>query len=153
VNRRFGGCHVLTLVPRSRIFLPWRWRPYIPLRRRFTQDLHGATSRKTAFFRVTAVKTSNLTTFYPTTSRNIPENGNLQTVITSQITKTNRRNVSSVTYRCCPLECEENSVYFSKSHVRFPCHALSPSPVSLSLWKDKFLWLWRKVDFFSQRPS
>jgi hypothetical protein len=29
--------------------------------RRFSQDLHGATSQKTAFFIVTAVKTSNLT--------------------------------------------------------------------------------------------
>jgi hypothetical protein len=43
--------HLLTLVPRSRIFLPWRWR----------QDLHCATSQKTAFFIVTAVKTSDLT--------------------------------------------------------------------------------------------
>jgi hypothetical protein len=30
-------------------------------KRRFTQELHGATSQKTAFFIVTAVKTSNLT--------------------------------------------------------------------------------------------
>jgi hypothetical protein len=30
-------------------------------KRRFTQYLHGATSQKTAFFIVTAVKTSNLT--------------------------------------------------------------------------------------------
>jgi hypothetical protein len=51
--------HLLTLVPRSRIFLPWRWRRYIPPKRRFTQDLHDATSQKTAFFIVTAVKTSN----------------------------------------------------------------------------------------------
>jgi hypothetical protein len=29
-------------------------------KRSFTQDLHGATSQKTAFFIVTAVKTSNL---------------------------------------------------------------------------------------------
>jgi hypothetical protein len=34
---------------------------YVPPKRRFTQDLHGATSQKTAFFIVTAVKTSNLT--------------------------------------------------------------------------------------------
>jgi hypothetical protein len=33
--------HLLTLVPRSRIFLPWRWRRYVPPKRRFTQDLHG----------------------------------------------------------------------------------------------------------------
>jgi hypothetical protein len=51
--------HLLTLVPRSRIFLPWRWRRYVPTKRRFTQDLHGATSQKTAFFIVTTVKTSN----------------------------------------------------------------------------------------------
>jgi hypothetical protein len=30
---------------------------------RFKQDLHGATSQKTAFFTVTAVKTSNLASF------------------------------------------------------------------------------------------
>jgi hypothetical protein len=42
---------LLTLVPRSQIFLPWRWRRYIHPKRRFTQDLHGATSQKTAFFR------------------------------------------------------------------------------------------------------
>jgi hypothetical protein len=51
---RFSCRHVcsylLTLVPRSRIFLPWRWRRYVPPKRRFTQDLHGATSQKTAFF-------------------------------------------------------------------------------------------------------
>jgi hypothetical protein len=84
VNRRFGGTyrlhiqgikigergsnvsrwlhtadcnHLLTLVPRSRI-LPWRWRRYVPPKRRLTHDLHGATSQKTAFFIVTAVKTS-----------------------------------------------------------------------------------------------
>jgi hypothetical protein len=56
-----GGCRLLTLVPRSRIFLPWRWRRYVPPKRRFTQDLHDATSQKTTFFIVTVVKTSNLT--------------------------------------------------------------------------------------------
>jgi hypothetical protein len=50
-----------TLVSRSRIFLPWRWRRYLPPKHRFTQDLQGATSQKTAFFIVTAVETSNLT--------------------------------------------------------------------------------------------
>jgi hypothetical protein len=35
-----------------------------PPKRRFTQDLHSATSQKTAFFIVTAVKTSNLTELY-----------------------------------------------------------------------------------------
>jgi hypothetical protein len=43
------------------IFLPWRWRWYVPPKRRFTQDLHCATSQKTAFFIGTAVKTSNPT--------------------------------------------------------------------------------------------
>jgi hypothetical protein len=42
--------HLLTLVPRSLIFLPWRWRRYVPPKRRFTQYLYGATSQKTAFF-------------------------------------------------------------------------------------------------------
>jgi hypothetical protein len=49
------------LVPCSWIFLPWRWRRYFPPKRRFTQYLHGATSQKTAFFIVTAMKTTNLT--------------------------------------------------------------------------------------------
>jgi hypothetical protein len=66
VNRHFGGnyclhLHLLTLVPRSWIFLPWRWSQYVPPKCWFTQDLHGATSPKTAFFIVTAVKTPNLT--------------------------------------------------------------------------------------------
>jgi hypothetical protein len=34
---------------------------YVPPKRRFLQELHGATSQKTPFFIVTAVKTSNLT--------------------------------------------------------------------------------------------
>jgi hypothetical protein len=62
-NAVFWGvadCSQLTLVPRSRIFLPWRWRRYVLPKRRFTQYLHGATSKKTAFFIVTAVETSNL---------------------------------------------------------------------------------------------
>jgi hypothetical protein len=53
--------HLLMLVPLSLISLPWRWRRYVPSKRRFTQDLHSATSEKMAFFIVTAVKTSNLT--------------------------------------------------------------------------------------------
>jgi hypothetical protein len=44
------------------IFLiPWRWKRYVPPKCRLTQYLHGATSQKTAFFIVTAVKTSSLT--------------------------------------------------------------------------------------------
>jgi hypothetical protein len=57
-NRCFGGTyrlhlqssHLPTLIPRSRIFLPWMCRRYFPPKRRVTQDLHGATSQKTAFF-------------------------------------------------------------------------------------------------------
>jgi hypothetical protein len=53
------------LVLCARIFLPWRWRRYVPPKRRFSPlDLHGATSQKMAFFIVTAVKTSNLTQYY-----------------------------------------------------------------------------------------
>jgi hypothetical protein len=55
--------HLLTLVPRSWIFLPGRWRWYVPPKRQFTQDLHAATFQKTTFFIVTAVKTSDLTKF------------------------------------------------------------------------------------------
>jgi hypothetical protein len=42
--------HLLSLVPRSLIFVPWRWKRYVPPKRRFTQALHGATSQKTAYF-------------------------------------------------------------------------------------------------------
>jgi hypothetical protein len=41
--------HLLMLVHRSQIFLPWRWRRYVPPKRQLTQDLHGATSQKTFF--------------------------------------------------------------------------------------------------------
>jgi hypothetical protein len=68
VNRRFGGRYRLHLQGRKirergtsvRIFLSWRCRRYVPPKRRFTQDLHGATSQKAAFFIVTAMKSSNL---------------------------------------------------------------------------------------------
>jgi hypothetical protein len=40
----YGGdsvcSHLLTLVPCLRIFLPWRWRQYVPPKCQFTQDLH-----------------------------------------------------------------------------------------------------------------
>jgi hypothetical protein len=45
----------------ARGFFYPRWRRYIPLKRLFTQDLHGATFQKTVFFIVTAVKTSGPT--------------------------------------------------------------------------------------------
>jgi hypothetical protein len=45
-----GVCSNLNIpVPRSRIFVPWRWKRYVPPKRRFTQDLHNATPQKTAF--------------------------------------------------------------------------------------------------------
>jgi hypothetical protein len=74
VNRRFGGTyrlhlacsHLLTLVPLSRIYLPWRWRRYVPPKHRLTQDLHGATSQKMAFFIVTAVRNLNSYKSHPT---------------------------------------------------------------------------------------
>jgi hypothetical protein len=71
VNQRFGGTYRLHLQgkknPRVRnqrkqvavcsswfltrgFFLPWRWRRYVPPKRWFTQDLHGATSQKTVSF-------------------------------------------------------------------------------------------------------
>jgi hypothetical protein len=80
VNRRFRGTYRLHLQGRiknlwamiqreqaaatwSRWFLargffllPWRWRRYVPPKRRFIQYLHGATSQKTAFFIVVAWK-------------------------------------------------------------------------------------------------
>jgi hypothetical protein len=62
IGKCIFACYLLTLVLRSRIFLPWRWRRYDPPKRRFNRLLlHGATPQKTAFFIVTAVKTSNLT--------------------------------------------------------------------------------------------
>jgi hypothetical protein len=33
------------------LFLRWRWRRYVPPKRRFLQNPHGATSQKTAFFK------------------------------------------------------------------------------------------------------
>jgi hypothetical protein len=59
-----ASSHLLTLVPLSRIFLLWRWRWYVSPKRRFTQGLYGATSQKTAFFIVTAVKTSSVNRFW-----------------------------------------------------------------------------------------
>jgi hypothetical protein len=74
VNRRFGGTYRLhhqgrkirergTSVSRW-LLTEWCASP----KRRFTQNLHGATSKKTALFIVTAVKTSNLTSSVKFTS-------------------------------------------------------------------------------------
>jgi hypothetical protein len=57
VNRRFGGTYLLHLQGgkiRDRGTSVSRWLQsalrYVPPKRRFTQNLHGATSQKTAFF-------------------------------------------------------------------------------------------------------
>jgi hypothetical protein len=56
--------HLHTLVPWPRIFSPTlKMEGYVPPKRRFTQYIQGATSQKTAFFIVTAMKTSNLTNY------------------------------------------------------------------------------------------
>jgi hypothetical protein len=63
-------CSVLRLlvtanvVPNSPILALWRWRLYVPPKRQFLQEQLCVTSQKTAFFVVTAVKTSNLTCKY-----------------------------------------------------------------------------------------
>jgi hypothetical protein len=54
VNRRFGGGSSLV------DFSTLKMERFVPPIRRLTQDVHSATSQKTAFFVVTAVKTSNL---------------------------------------------------------------------------------------------
>jgi hypothetical protein len=60
ISSLIDGCrHQLTLVPLSRIFLPWRRRWYVPPKRQFTKDLHGATSQKTALFIVTVLFLKN----------------------------------------------------------------------------------------------
>jgi hypothetical protein len=59
VNRRFGGTY--HQLQGRKIRERWRWRRYIPPKRRFIQDLQGNTSEKTLFFIVTAVKTWNPT--------------------------------------------------------------------------------------------
>jgi hypothetical protein len=69
VNRCFGGTYLLNLQgitqeeirERTSVSRYNRLLRYVPPKRRLTQYLHGATSQNTAFFIVTAVKTSNLT--------------------------------------------------------------------------------------------
>jgi hypothetical protein len=56
------GCSLLlTLFLAHPLLSPWWWRSYIPAKHRFLQEPHVVTSQKTAYFIVTAVKTSNLT--------------------------------------------------------------------------------------------
>jgi hypothetical protein len=56
----------LSLLPASAGFLlgffgPWRWRLYVPPKRRAISELHGVTSQKTVSFIVTVVRTPNPT--------------------------------------------------------------------------------------------
>jgi hypothetical protein len=47
--------------------LPWRWRRYVPPKRRLTPYLHGATSQKTAFFKYNEIREhSNVCDAFPT---------------------------------------------------------------------------------------
>jgi hypothetical protein len=50
------GCRLSLLVPPSQFFLPCRWRRYVSPKRLVTQDLHGATSQKTAFLNLSCSK-------------------------------------------------------------------------------------------------
>jgi hypothetical protein len=43
---RYGCSHLLTLVPRLRVFLPWNGRLYVPPKRQFTQNIHGPHPRR-----------------------------------------------------------------------------------------------------------
>jgi hypothetical protein len=65
VNRRFGGTyrHLLSHWFLARLISrPWRWRRYVPKKRRLTLNgLHGVISQKMALFKTTAVRTSNPT--------------------------------------------------------------------------------------------
>jgi hypothetical protein len=72
INRRFGGTYRLHLTTCSRWFLARGFFFFSSTlkmeairfpKRRFIQYLHYATSQKTAFFIVTAAKTSNFTYF------------------------------------------------------------------------------------------
>jgi hypothetical protein len=59
INRRFGGmCRLLLQGMRARIFFCPEDGDNVPPKRRVIINPHGATSQKTAFFIVTAVKTS-----------------------------------------------------------------------------------------------
>jgi hypothetical protein len=49
------------VIPSSPILVTLMMESYVPPKRRFLQEPHGITSRKTPFFIVTAAKTSNLT--------------------------------------------------------------------------------------------
>jgi hypothetical protein len=77
--------HLLTLVPRSRIFLPWRWKLYVPPKHWFTQDLKGSTLQPPAHsgssfadfstLKMEVIRTSETSAHTRSTRRHIPEDG------------------------------------------------------------------------------
>jgi hypothetical protein len=55
-----SGSKKISRARNQRIFRPWRWRRYVPQKRRLTLNgLHGVISQKMARFIITAVRTSN----------------------------------------------------------------------------------------------
>jgi hypothetical protein len=94
-----------TQVPCSADFLPWRWRWYVPPKRRFTYGLHGAIPQKTATYslfqseetakkcvrkviqylllgwfstmKIDVIRSSETSVHIRTTRRCIPEDGNI----------------------------------------------------------------------------
>jgi hypothetical protein len=61
-----SACHLLSCCFLARlIFRPWRWRQYVPPKRRLTfNGLHGVMSQKIVLFITTAVITSNPTCIF-----------------------------------------------------------------------------------------
>jgi hypothetical protein len=89
--------HLLTLVSRALIFRPWRWRRYVPPKRRLTQDLHSAKFQKTFFrlmevhkiqntLKMEAVRSSETSVNPGYTQRHIPEDDIFHTNGSSQNT-------------------------------------------------------------------
>jgi hypothetical protein len=66
VSEEHIACHLLACWFLQKLFLlPWRWRRYVPPKRRLQLNrLHGVTSQKMILFITTAVKTSNPTRMY-----------------------------------------------------------------------------------------
>jgi hypothetical protein len=80
IEPTFQFCsYLLTLVLRSPIFLPWRWRRYDAPKRRFNRPhLHGATPQKTAFFRKQCRLTTGFLTGHCTLRRHLRTMGSLR---------------------------------------------------------------------------
>jgi hypothetical protein len=51
---------LLRLAGLAGLLLPWRWRRYVPPKRRLTKYLYGATSQKTVFFKYTYLRITAL---------------------------------------------------------------------------------------------